>query len=531
MAAPQSSSGMFCSISGIVPDVPVVSAKSGHIFERRLIEQALEASDGRCPETGEPLSTSDLIEIKKSGTVVEPLVPAEVSVPGVLRHLQKEWDTTMLELHQVKTELNETRKELANALYKYETAERVIAKMNQDMKESATARASDEVQTDETNGARVEAAAAGEVKKDATQDSKTSDRVMVKDKVVTGRDATADVSSSTRTEFPEELLKKVKARSAELQKKRKERKVPASHARADTLKSLSETGQVAVDGSEATVTSLARGADGLMYGGTSSGKLMTLDTRGMGVVGKAVVGHTDGGVKRVRWDGERVVSCGAGSVKIWDGQTWEQLGGWEETGEVVDVDVHPTKEVVFVVLAEGKWVWRELGGRVVCEGQGGEGYGSGVVHPDGMVFATGRTDGVVEMWDLRTMKCVAELGERGGRVVSLEMSEKGYYMASCRDGRVSLWDLRKQTVSGEVGMEGVVGLALDGVGEFGGAVGAGGVAVFMGKKKTKTVVKVPMHKWQVGGAGRQGCAWGDDAGCIVVGGADGTVRQYGAGVQ
>lgn len=35
---------MFCALSGEVPQEPVVSTKSGHVFEKRLIVQHVEVS-------------------------------------------------------------------------------------------------------------------------------------------------------------------------------------------------------------------------------------------------------------------------------------------------------------------------------------------------------------------------------------------------------------------------------------------------------------------------------------------------------
>ena len=55
---------MFCAISNTTPEVPVVSSKSGHLFEKSLIEKALESSGGRCPVTGELLAASDLLPLK-----------------------------------------------------------------------------------------------------------------------------------------------------------------------------------------------------------------------------------------------------------------------------------------------------------------------------------------------------------------------------------------------------------------------------------------------------------------------------------
>jgi pre-mRNA-processing factor 19 len=39
-----------CAITGELLEDPVISAKSGHIFERRIIEKTIEAT-GKCPIT------------------------------------------------------------------------------------------------------------------------------------------------------------------------------------------------------------------------------------------------------------------------------------------------------------------------------------------------------------------------------------------------------------------------------------------------------------------------------------------------
>ena len=53
-------------MSGETPQEPVVSKKSGHVFEKRLITKWLEtpSNNGLCPVTHEPLSQDDLIEVK-----------------------------------------------------------------------------------------------------------------------------------------------------------------------------------------------------------------------------------------------------------------------------------------------------------------------------------------------------------------------------------------------------------------------------------------------------------------------------------
>ncbi len=52
-----------CAITGELLEDPVISSKSGHIFERRIIEKHIDAT-GKCPITDQYLSKSDLIEIK-----------------------------------------------------------------------------------------------------------------------------------------------------------------------------------------------------------------------------------------------------------------------------------------------------------------------------------------------------------------------------------------------------------------------------------------------------------------------------------
>jgi pre-mRNA-processing factor 19 len=55
----------FCAISGEPPQDPVVSSKSGHIFERRLILKYVN-ENGKDPMNGEKLEESDLVTVKTS---------------------------------------------------------------------------------------------------------------------------------------------------------------------------------------------------------------------------------------------------------------------------------------------------------------------------------------------------------------------------------------------------------------------------------------------------------------------------------
>ena len=51
------------------------------------------------------------------------------SVPSAIGMLQAEWDAQVLEAYQLRKRLEDTRKELAHALYQHEAACRVIARL------------------------------------------------------------------------------------------------------------------------------------------------------------------------------------------------------------------------------------------------------------------------------------------------------------------------------------------------------------------------------------------------------------------
>lgn len=65
---------MFCAISGEPPQEPVLSVKSGHVFERRLILKYI-AENGTDPTTGEKLEESDLVAIKTCSYLLFSIAP------------------------------------------------------------------------------------------------------------------------------------------------------------------------------------------------------------------------------------------------------------------------------------------------------------------------------------------------------------------------------------------------------------------------------------------------------------------------
>lgn len=124
-------------VSGEAPTVPVASKKSGHVYEKRLIESHL-AANHTDPITGEELDASDLIALQ-SPRVVKPRPPTLTSIPALLSTFQNEWDALMFETYTLKQMVTQAKQELSTALYENDAAVRVIARVTRERNEARDA--------------------------------------------------------------------------------------------------------------------------------------------------------------------------------------------------------------------------------------------------------------------------------------------------------------------------------------------------------------------------------------------------------
>lgn len=125
---------MLCAISGEAPEEPVVSKKTGTVYEKRLIEKYIE-QNGKEPGTDEELDVQDLLPLRAS-RIVRPRPPTLTSIPALLATFQNEWDTLALEAYNFQEQLAQTRMELATALYQHDAAIRVIARLTKERDEA-----------------------------------------------------------------------------------------------------------------------------------------------------------------------------------------------------------------------------------------------------------------------------------------------------------------------------------------------------------------------------------------------------------
>ena len=100
--------------------------------------EAYIAENHKDPVTGEELEVVDLIDLK-TARIVTPRPPTLTSIPALLSTFQTEWDALALETFTIRQQLQQTRQELATALYQHDAAVRVIARLTDERDEAREA--------------------------------------------------------------------------------------------------------------------------------------------------------------------------------------------------------------------------------------------------------------------------------------------------------------------------------------------------------------------------------------------------------
>ncbi|KAI9207535.1 WD40-repeat-containing domain protein [Polychytrium aggregatum] len=431
---------MFCSISGEVPSEPVVSKKTGNVFERRLIIKYI-ADNGKDPITGDALTEDDLISLKQDSKYVKPRPPTLNSVPALLSLFQSEWDSVMLETHQLKQQYHQVRQELSNALYENDAAKRVIARLAKERDEARAALA--------TIKATLGDSAAVQTSEPAQPQAMEIDQ-------------DDGISKAIQDKMTE--------KSQSLQNTRRKRKAPADLATAEQLSKYgpvlevpslglsTNPGILALDLLEDEVAGVPR--EWILTGGRdghsiviekNSGKVvadMKAHTKKINDVawhnlgGHSGMFFTAGADKQVK-----ICQVDLASTSKTKTATLHTLKAHGD--EVTGLSLQATGDYLVSVGLDSAWAFSEIEtGRVVAKVESEEvtkGYSSVKLHPDGLILGTGTCDSVVRLWDVKSRTNVGALTGHVGQITSLSFSENGYYLATAADGHnvVKLWDLRK----------------------------------------------------------------------------------------
>lgn len=124
---------LVCALSKKPAETPVVSRRSGLVFEKSTIEKYIDIN-GSCPLTGDKLDHADLVAIRSTpaspapGTHLPPPLEQH-SIPETIHRFRDQWDSVALETHSLKQHIFKLRKELSHLLYQQDASHRVIARL------------------------------------------------------------------------------------------------------------------------------------------------------------------------------------------------------------------------------------------------------------------------------------------------------------------------------------------------------------------------------------------------------------------
>ncbi|XP_038059006.1 pre-mRNA-processing factor 19-like [Patiria miniata] len=427
---------LVCSICHEVPEHPVLSTVSNHVFERRLIEKFI-AENGVDPINGEVLSEDQLVDIKVS-PLVKPRPPTATSIPAILKLLQDEWDACMLHSFTLRQQLQTARQELSHALYQHDAACRVIARLTKEVTAAREALATLKPQAapgmvPAQIAALPAGAAQGVVRHEPMEAAEPGPAAMTED-IIQKLQEKANLLTAERKrrgkKVPDELMPPDDIRSF---------RTLSSHP---GLHSASVPGILSMD-LQATDTSkvLTGGAD-------KSVVVFNKDTEQVTAVMK---GHSKKVTNVIYHPTEEIVfsSSPDTTIRIWFvGNASCQQVIRAHNAPVTGLSLHATGDYLLSCSEDQHWAFSDIAsGRVltkVTDDSIGHALTCAQFHPDGLIFGTGTGSSIIKIWDLKEGTNVANFPGHSGPITALAFSENGYYLATAADDAVvKLWDLRK----------------------------------------------------------------------------------------
>ena len=401
---PTPPSSPISTVSGTVPDEPVINVKSGHLYERRLILKAIEQT-GRDPVTDDETQPADLLAVR-SAKVTKPRPVAASSVGGMLSALTNEFDALLLETNTLRNELEATRSELSQALYQHDAACRVIARV---MKERDAARSALSAMQGTLAGRLGAAAAAADA-----------------DVAMSAASAGGDAGSAAPSGLSDALVAAIKDKNKELTKMRKKRVVDPETAPAEGVRTLALARSFTPHAVGVPITALAATGDGSVITGGGDKVALLFDPSGAGRVTARLSPDRGGHTKRVTavagTSGSAVLLTGGadGAVKVWR-RSSDGTGGAEAAFElshslqphgqvdVVGIAAHSLHPLAVTAGRNGSWSIIDYdAGRIVTAVTDEEAGGAAVnfdsmaLHPDGVLVAAGTRVATVRIFDVRT---------------------------------------------------------------------------------------------------------------------------------
>ncbi|KAG7996612.1 hypothetical protein I3843_01G169500 [Carya illinoinensis] len=427
---------MNCSISGEVPEEPVVSKKSGLLYEKRLIERHI-SDYGKCPITGEPLTLDDIVSIN-TGKIVKPRPLQAASIPGMLGMFQNEWDGLMLSNFALEQQLHTARQELSHALYQHDAACRVIARLKKERDEARSLLAQADRQIPMSTSVAVTA---------NTPSISNGKRAAEDEKWGPG-------GKRMRPGISAGIIAELTDCNASLSQQRKKRQIPPTVATIDALESYTQISSHPLHKTNkpgiASLDILYE-KDIIATGGLDTNAV--LFDRPSGQILSTLSGHSKKvtSLKFVARGDLFLTASADKTVRVWqesdDGNYNCRHILKDHTAEVQAITVHATNNYFVTASLDSTWCFYELSSGLcltqVVDASDSNGYTSAAFHPDGLILGTGTSEAVVKIWDVKSQANVARFDGHVGAVTSISFSENGYFLATAAHDGVKLWDLRK----------------------------------------------------------------------------------------
>lgn len=315
----------------------------------------------------------------------------------------------MLETYALKQQLETTRKELSRSLYQHDAACRVIARL---LKEKES----------------------------------------LENKLSTLNQST-DISQSIQG-VSTQVIQNIEINAERLMKARKSRAinpelVPPTYL--TQIKAPSSTKLLHESSGVTSITLQDNGSQLLTLSGDQNGVGVLFDYKS-GEILSRLKGHTNYITDLSFHSTDLLFTSSADQTsKIWksneNGQYSIQQTFKVHEDVVSALDVHATGDYYATSSLDGTWAFFDINkGVPLCNISASEPLSTIRIHPDGLIAATATTSGKIQLWSLKTQKCVTTVPFHKDRINSLSFSENGFELATGSSDKSALViDLRKMT--------------------------------------------------------------------------------------
>lgn len=123
-----SSNFLVCSITGKATTNPVVSLKTGKVYEKSTLAKHIDMY-GTSPATNQKMTHNDYLELKGQNKIEETNPLEKKGVHELVEMLRDDYDGVSIEIYAMKKYIAKLRRELSHSLYQNDAACRVVARV------------------------------------------------------------------------------------------------------------------------------------------------------------------------------------------------------------------------------------------------------------------------------------------------------------------------------------------------------------------------------------------------------------------